>query len=206
MAAIATLTLTEILDRLEAHASAALPRMLATGGGTRLRVGLFAIHEDNQLELLVDAFPSDADLATLARTVKPARMGRWDAAESNRWNHAWTVGTPDWQLWSRTAGRLFWLADDALHRAGPQPALPLDAIAVVQTWASPGWYEQGAEVRLEDETTVVLARTTSWAARLDPSYDFDQLTHDLTWAEHLSRDLANVLGVPVGEAIPDRDA
>ena len=206
MAVIATLTLPEIMAQVQAHEHADLPRLIASGGEKKLRVGIFALTEDEELILLVDVFPANVSLAKIAQEVLPVLMGRWDARDTGRWSYAWTVGTPDWQLWSRADGRSFWVDDDLLHRAGPKPALAIDQIAAVQTWASPGWYEQGAEVRLEDETTVILAQTTCWAARLDPAYSFDDLTTDLKWAEHLGRDLATLLHVPVGEAIPSRDA
>ncbi len=201
MAKVASMPIAKIVKTVEAHEQGSQPRLFVTGRDGR--IGVLAITDDG-LVPMVDCIPDEDDVTTLAQKIKPARIGRWDASKTHRWTYAWTVGNEDWQLWSRRGGKEFWLADGKIHRKGPRPPLHADGIAAIQTFASPGWYEQGAEIRLEDETTIELAEGTNWAARLDPSYDYLQLQSDLIWAESLCKDLATVLGVPVGERIPER--
>lgn len=204
MSTIPELTNAEIIEAAEAHLLGDLPRMLVTGGSERMRIGVFGIQDDGNLALMLDAYPTEDDIVGLATGLELALLGRWDARDTGKWRFAWTLGSENWTLWSRQAGKAYWIEEGKLHRSGPRPPLDTAQIAAVQTYASPGWYEQGAEVRLEEGTTIEIAETTNWAARLDPGYDFDCLRADLSWAEALARDLAEQLGVPVGEALPER--
>lgn len=204
MGKIPELSIDDIIDAVEAHELAESPMLFVTGGVDRTRIGVFAIGADDEITLIVDAVPTD-DIVELATSLEPSRMGRWDVMGNARWRFVWTIGSTQWTLWSRKQGKSFWLVGGALHRSGPQPAVQGKDIAAVQTYASPGWYEQGAEVRLVEGTTIEIAETTNWTARLDPTYDRHELTSDLHWAEDLAKDLAQLIGVPVGESIPEQE-
>ncbi len=205
MAKIPELSIDDIIDAVDEHELCESPLLFVSGGKERTRIGVFAIGDDDEITLMVDAIPTEDDIIELATGLEPSRMGRWDVEGSARWRFVWTIGSAAWTLWSRKGGKAFWLDGEELHRSGPRPPVPAKQIAAVQTYASPGWYEQGAEIRLKEDTTIEIAETTNWTARLDPTYGRHELTTDLQWAEDLAKDLAQIIGVPVGESIPDRE-